>query len=134
MYSEWLVKKNHKFLTSLDPQTSTDTDALNPDRIKGQLYELVYRDDNKTCPKAVSRCEQCRVAFNNSDIVLVKTAGVRERTDKSGKIVKHTGNVYLHYLTKCLRSYDQQFSFNAITVKRTLSFLPAVQKNLLTKS
>ena len=57
--------------------------------------------------------------------MLVKTVGVRERTDKTGKIVKYTGNVYLHYLTKCLKEFDQRFSFSAITVPaRTLSFLP----------
>ena len=57
--------------------------------------------------------------------VLVKTVGVRERTDKTGKISKYTGIVYLHYLTKCLKEFDQNFSFSAINVPiRTLTFLP----------
>jgi hypothetical protein len=73
----------------------------------------------------VQRCEQCRVSFHQADIVLVKTVGIRERTDKSGKQVKYSGNVYLHYLTKCLTDFDQNFSFSAITVPaRTLTFLP----------
>ena len=98
-------------------------DILDPDRITGKHYDLVHRDDNKLCPKSVQRCEQCRVAFNHADKVLVKSVGVRERTDKSGKIVKYTGNVYLHYLTTCLKEYDQNFSFNAITVpSRQLNF------------
>ena len=100
-------------------------DILDPDRITGKHYDLVHRDDNKLCPKSVQRCEQCRVAFNHADKVLVKSVGVRERTDKSGKIVKYTGNVYLHYLTTCLKEYDQNFSFNAITVpSRTIKLLP----------
>lgn len=85
-------------------------------------------------PKSVQRCEQCRVAFHQADVVLVKTVGVRERTDKSGKQVKYTGNVYLHYLTKCLREYDQNFAFNAILVpSRTLEFLPDGSRKKLTE-
>ena len=98
---------------------------LDPDRISGNQYELVSRDDGKLCPKSVQRCEQCRVAFHQADKVVVKSVGVRERTDKSGKIVKYTGNLYLHFLTKCLSEYDQKFAFSAITVPaRTLTFLP----------
>lgn len=64
------------------------------------------------------------MAFQQADIVLVKTTGVRERTGKSGKFVKYTGNVYLHFLTKCLKEFDQRFSFSAITVpSKTLTFL-----------
>ena len=55
----------------------------------------------------------------------MKTVGVRERTDKSGKLVKYTGNVYLHLLTKCLKEFDQNFKFSAVTVpSKTLKFLP----------
>lgn len=112
---------------------STQGDILNPDRITGQHYDLVHRDDTKLCPKSVTRCEQCRVAFNTSDKVIIKSVGVRERTDKSGKIVKYTGNVYLHYLTNCLKEYDQNFSFNAISVPpRTINFLPRGSRETLT--
>ena len=73
----------------------------------------------------MQRCEQCRVAFQQADIVLVKTVGVRERTDRSGKLVKYTGNVYLHFLTKCLKEFDQNFKFSAVTVpSKTRKFLP----------
>ena len=99
---------------------------LDPDRISGNQYELVSRDDGKLCPKSVQRCEQCRMAFHQADKVVVKSVGVRvQRTDKSGKIVKYTGNLYLHFLTKCLSEYDRKFAFSAITVPtRTLKFLP----------
>ena len=85
---------------------------LDPDRISGNQYELVSRDDGKLCPKSVLRCEQCRVAFHQADKVVFKSVGVQERTDKSGK-------------TKCLSEYDQKFAFSALTVPaRTLTFLP----------
>ncbi len=104
---------------------------LDPERIQGKMYDLVHRDD-KMCPKTVQRCEQCRVAFNTGDKVLVKTVGVRERTDRSGKVVKYSGNVYLHFLTRCLKEYDQNFSFNAIRVPmNTLKLLPKGSKENL---
>lgn len=81
------------------------------------------RDDHKLCPKSVQRCEQCRTAFNLTDKVIVKSVGIRERTEKSGKVVKYSGND--HDLKQCLKEYDQNFSFSAITVPaRTLPFLP----------
>jgi len=83
------------------------------------------------CPKSVQRCEQCRVAFGKSDVVVVKTVGSRERTDKNGKSIRYQGNVYLHYLTSCLREYDQHFSFKNIEVSaRTLGYLPASSKQM----
>ena len=100
-------------------------DFLNPERVHGKLYQLVSRDDNKLCPQGVQRCEQCRTAFNQTDKVIVKSVGVRERTDKSGKVVKYSGNVYFHFLTQCLKEYDQNFTFSSITVPtQTLKFLP----------
>ena len=102
-----------------------EIDVLNPDRITGKQFDLVHCTDNKLCRKTVQRCEQCRILFNQADTVLVKTVGVHECTDKSGKISKYTGNVYLHYLTKCLKEFDQNFSFIAINVPiHTLTFLP----------
>lgn len=100
-------------------------DFFDPERINGKQYQLVSRDDNKLCPKSVQRCEQCRTAFNQTDKLIVKSVGVRERTDKLGKVVKYSGNVYFHYLKKCLKEYDQNFSFSSITVPaRTLQCLP----------
>ena len=51
-----------------------------------------------------------------TDKVIVKSVGIRERTEKTGKVVKYSGNVYFHYLKQCLKEYDQNFSFSAITV------------------
>ena len=51
---------------------------------------------------------------------------MREITDKDGNQKKYTGNIYLHYLTKCLKSYDQKFDFLKANVpKRTQELLPA---------
>ena len=65
------------------------------------------------------------MAFNAPDILLVKTVGVREITDKTGSKKKFSGNIYLHYLTKCLRQYDSNFNFKMVNVpKRTQEKLP----------
>ncbi|RMX57773.1 hypothetical protein pdam_00006752 [Pocillopora damicornis] len=123
-----ITKSDDKTKWQVEKSTNAATEAMNfldPDRISGNQYELVSRDDEKLCPKSVQRCEQCRVAFHQADKVVVKSVRVRERTDKSGKTVKYTGNLYLHFLTKCLSEYDQKFAFSAITVPtRTLTFLP----------
>ena len=64
----------------------------------------------------------------------MKTVGVREHTDKTGKTMKYTGNVYLHYLSTCLKEYDQNFTLAAITVPAsTLSFLSEGSRELLTE-
>jgi hypothetical protein len=86
------------------------TGFLDPERISGKQYELVSRDDSKLCPKSLQRCEQCRVSFNQADKVLVKSVGIRERTHKAGKVVTYSGNVYFHFLTKCLREYNHKFA------------------------
>ena len=95
---------------------NSQLEMLDPDCIAGKQYELMHRNDTKLCPKMVQRCEQCRVSFHQADIVLVKTVGICERTDKSGKQVKYSGNIYLHYLTKCLTEFNQNFAVPAITV------------------
>ena len=77
------------------------------------------------CPKSVRRCEHCRIAFNATNILLVKTVRVREITDKTGSKKKFSGNMYLHYLTKCLKQYDLNFNFKMVSVpKRTQEKLP----------
>ena len=65
--------------------------------------------------------------FSSPDVVLVRTQGKHEFTDpKSGKQECRMGNVYLHYLKKCLEEYDTKFSFSAVKVlKETLDLLPA---------
>ena len=50
--------------------------------------------------------------------MLVKTVGVREITDKAGSKKKFSGNVYMHYLTKCLREYDFNFTFKMVSVPK----------------
>lgn len=113
--------------SSGSPASSTFSavDPLNPFRSESRLYYLVSKFDNKNCPGQVTRCEQCRFVFSNADIVLVRTTGVREFTDKNGKQRRNTGNVYLHYLKSCLTGYDDKFKFSAVTVlQETLKKLP----------
>ena len=98
---------------------------LDPDRDQPEKYQMVHRDDPKLCPKSVRRCEHCRLAFNATDILLVKTVGVREITDKKGSKKKLSGNIYLHYLTNCLRNYNLNFNFKMVSVpKRSQEKLP----------
>lgn len=54
--------------------------------------------------------------FTNSDKFVIKTPGVREITDKFGKKQIFPGNIYLHYLTKCLIGYDNKFDYAMIVV------------------
>ena len=55
-----------------------DFDMLfNPDRVIDTDYQLVHRSDNKSCPKSVKRCQNCSRPFSESDIVVIKTHGVR---------------------------------------------------------
>ena len=72
----------------------------------------------KLCPKSVRRCEHCQIAFNETDILLVKTVGVRGITDKTGAKKKFSCNIYLHYLTKCLREYDLHFNFKMVSASK----------------
>ena len=80
----------------------------NPDRVSNKIYNLVVRGDHKACPKQVSRCEQCRVAFQACDIAIIKTTG-HNAYDKNGKIIKYQANIYLHFLTNCLKQHDKKF-------------------------
>ena len=87
-------------------------DPLNPFRIETHLYHLVHREDTKNCPRQVARCEQCRFNFTNADTVFVCTNGVREFTGpKTGKQRRQSGNIYLHYLKKCLEGHDDKLLF-----------------------
>ena len=100
-------------------------DFLDPERVNGKQYQLLSRDDNILCPKSVERCEQCRTAFCQTDKVIMKSVGVWEHTDKSGKVVKYLANVYFHYLKQRLKEYNQNLTFSSITVPAsTLKFLP----------
>ena len=70
------------------------------------------------CPKAVKRCESCRYQFTGVDIIVVKITGEREYMDKNIKLVKQLGNVYLHYLRKCLKELYQEFEFQSLIVPK----------------
>ena len=66
-------------------RASSDENKLDfpdPKQEVQQQYFLVYRDDMKLCPKSVQRCEQCRLDFSSPDFLVIKTVGIRERTEK----------------------------------------------------
>lgn len=108
-----------------------EEDPLNPDRHLTNKYVLVHREIKKDCPKAVKRCHSCKRTFSDADVVLAKTEGNREYTDKNGKKVAYSGNVYIHWLTSCLKEYDKKL----IDVPaRTLALLPSsAEKSLRDK-
>ena len=97
-------------------------DFPDPDREVQQQYLLVYRDDTKLCPKSVQRCEQCRLAFSSPpDFLVVKS----RKNRKVGRKKKYSGNIYIHFVRKCLRSYNLNFRFDMVKVpQRTLTRLP----------
>ena len=106
-------------------------DPLDPDRIISTLYHLVHKNDENNCPLSVKRCNSCKLLFQSHDVVLVKTKGTREWTDKKGMKKVSNGNIYLHYLRKCLTDHDRKFQFtNVIVLKATSNNLPesAVEK------
>jgi len=105
---DWKVLGNHG--------TNKDDDLiLDPDRATVNPFLLVRRNDYDNCPKKVKRCEACKILFT-TDIVVIKTSGEREFTDKKGKKNHQHGNVYIHYLTKCIRQYDPMFTFSQLVV------------------
>ena len=75
----------------------------------------------------ISRCQSCKLSFQNLDCVVVRTTGTHEWTDKnSGECKTSTINVYTHFLRKCLEDNDGAFRFeNIIVLKDTLKLLPA---------
>ena len=68
-------------------RASSDENKLDfPDpKQEVQQYFLVFRDDMKLCPKSVQRCEQCHLDFSSPDFLVIKTVGIRERTEKWGE-------------------------------------------------
>ena len=89
---------------------------FDPDRESRGKYMLVHREDTKLCPISVSICQQCRTSVQESDVIVIKTVGARDMTDRNGKEKRYSGNIYLHILTKCLKEYDQEFPFSMVTV------------------
>ena len=87
------LSKDYLFVLSRGKNTdggraSSDENKLDfpdPKQEVQQQYFLVYRDDMKLCPKSVQRCEQCRLDFSSPDFLVIKTVGIRERTEKWGE-------------------------------------------------
>ncbi|KAK3751279.1 hypothetical protein QZH41_002728 [Actinostola sp. cb2023] len=119
-----------------DPQVSQEIDEYLE---QGLAVDTIYSTlSRKACCKTFYEQQLCkcwhgfpesrkihRTVFNQTDKVVIKSVGVRERTDKSGKVIKYSGNVYFHYLTQCLKEFDQNFAFSSITVPScTMGFLP----------
>ena len=51
--------------------------------------------------------------------------GIQERTKKLGERKKYSGNIYIHFARKCLRSYNLNFRFDMVKFpQRTLTRLP----------
>ena len=86
---------------------------------------MVHRKDKKNCPKGVKRCEACKIAFSETkDPLIIKTTGNRDWTsEKTGKPTSKPGNVYLHYLEKCLKAYDGAFEYQKIVLLKSTSNL-----------
>ena len=60
-----------------------------------------------------------------------KIVGACEITDDFRKRKMYTGNIYLHFLKKCLESYDFNFDFNQVTVpERTKDQTPESLKTV----
>ena len=102
-------------------------DLLNPLRKTDyKSYKLVHRNDGKTAHIKLHDVWNCKILFNHLDVVIVRTTGIREYTDTKGKQCKKSGNIYIHYMQKCIEEYDSFFSFKKIVVlKETLKHLPA---------
>ena len=47
--------------------------------------------------------------FLHHQTLVVKTVGIRERTEKSGERKKYNADIYIHFVRKCLRSYNLKF-------------------------
>ena len=107
------------------PKAAT-IDMLNPDRAVQGSFTMVHRKDKKNCQKSVKRCQSCKRMFSDVDHVVVKIEGSRSFTNKDGKKVVYTGNVYIHYLRSCLVEFQHSFNFSQITEPQsTLKLLPA---------
>ena len=57
---------------------------------------------------------------------------MRNVTEKSGTIKKYTGNIYLHYIQKCLYNWDSEFYIGAVNFpEKTKEKTPATWKTEL---
>ena len=70
-------------------------------------------------------------SFGSADSAVVKTSGERERYGKKGEVMKY-GNIYLYFLTKCLKQHGSNFTFEKIAVtNNTQNSLPDTVKLML---
>lgn len=60
-----------------DP-SSDDLGLYDPDRFLGKGYQLFIRNDIKNVPRNVKRCGSCERKFNETDLLVIKTQGVRK--------------------------------------------------------
>ena len=99
-----------------------------------KTYNLVIRKDHKPCPKQATRCEECKIVFQDDDMAVIKTKGMRQRVDKKGKLTKYYSIIYLLFLTECHNSHDKNFLFKHIQVSIcTKELLPTGCKEMLAK-
>ena len=108
---------------NLPDESESNIDMLfNPDRKIDTDYQLVHRSDTKSCPKSVKRCQVCNRSFSEADIVIIKTQGVREyHCSKTGKEKRSQGNIYIHFLTKCLTTHDKNYKVENVRVPHCTS-------------
>ena len=52
------------------------------------------------------------------DIVVLKTTDERERYGEKGEVMSYHRNIYLHFLTKCLKQHHSNFPFEEIAVTK----------------
>lgn len=78
---------------------------MNTERSQSQSFVLI-KSNWRDCPKKIKKCKVCWFEFNCANKYVVKTAGVQEHTGTSGRLVRETGNAYLHFLTAFLLKFD----------------------------
>ena len=119
MFTERVVAEEPAAKSPLDDvhseeEIDDEEDPFNPQRSVAQKYDLIHRKDTKLCPKKVTTYQSCPTSFRQSDVVLRKTYGTREFTDKTGKQKLVNGNIYLHFLQKCHKKIDKDFSYQLV--------------------
>ena len=72
-------------LTKATKKSWIATKSINPHCVHSKLYTLVHKKDKSGYPASVKRCEECKVVFTSSDVIVVKTTAMHEFTDPTGK-------------------------------------------------
>lgn len=114
-----VTSSNHKISpVKISKISSTNWKVKSPEITTNDIFNSDRRPTKQSFPTTVQRCQECRISFMPQDFVGVKTTSDREYTDKNGQKKKSFGNVYLHYITTCLKEFDQNFNFNSINVPK----------------